>query len=456
MIAEIEPQPAHEDASRPALKVQTKDPRSAEEAASSQRSVLRELCLRMRIFQVRSHRGAGILAQVLLLTICASVPISATAQELVSPEEMSAVSKLIESHATARPLRCDVHVQKPSLDFNLRFEAGFEVNFRPPRIVPGRDFITYLRVTPEGGAPVFLSEEFSLPPGLSRGLGDSGLVIPRSAFLTASGAFNIGEGRYAIEFLLVDGQRNCYKRWTVKTDKYGNGNQVVPLALPPGSVAAVVPESWDGALDRGGMRLTVLLDAAPIEAFSPRLHAWDRALLLQALASLLRQAPCQSVQLIAFNLDQQREIFRRQKFDSGAFYELAIALKNTEQATIPYQALQRGSVRRFLLQLVQEQTSAQHPPDAVVFLGPATHFDERAQLPPDWQPRSRFFYFEFHYFGALFPDVISRLTKDMRGTVLPFSSGNEFAAAIQKLRAQVKPAGTQEVGPLPLLVREPS
>lgn len=105
-----------------------------------------------------------------------------------------------------------------------------------------------------------------------------------------SGVFNVGEGRYTVELLVLHNSRSCYKRWIVKTGSYHN--RTVPLALEPGAVAPLARESWDGKLDPKGIQVTILLDAAPINPSSPVLHAWDRALLLQTLAFLLRQIPC--------------------------------------------------------------------------------------------------------------------------------------------------------------------
>ncbi|HYL61705.1 MAG TPA: hypothetical protein VE077_03710 [Candidatus Methylomirabilis sp.] len=371
--------------------------------------------------------------QLCHLLILASLPFSAVAQELLLPSEVPAVNNLLDSQADAKSLKCEVHPRAPSLDFNFHFEAGFVLIVRPPRITAGQEFVAYLRVTPQGASPTLLEAAFQFPSSHSNAPPDGDTGGLRNAELSISGAFDLGEGRYTVELLLLDAPHSCFKRWTVQTGKYNS--RVISLALKPHTVAPLAPQSWDGNLHPNGVRLTVLLDAAPIDAFSPRLHAWDRALLLQALASLLTQIPCQSVDLVAFNLDQQRQVFRRQAFDSAAFDELANVLKNTEQDTIPYQALRRGSARRFLQQLVQEQTSGD-PPDAVIFLGPATHFDDAMVMQPS---RLRFYYLEFHYPGPLFPDIIARLTRALGGTVLPFTSANDLALAIQKLLAWVGP-----------------
>lgn len=296
----------------------------------------------------------------------------------------------------------------------------------------------YLRVTPEGMPPVFLKSDFALPSPGSHSVLNPDDVYVQNGRLTVSGTFNIGQGRYMVELLVLSNPRSCYKRWIVKTGS--NHNPTVPFALDPGAVAPLARDSWDGKLDGKGIRVTILLDAAPINPSSPVLHAWDRALLLQSLASLLMQIPCQAVRLIAFDMQQQLVLFEGHPFGASSFDDLANVLKNVERVTISYQALRAGTTRNFLLQLAREQISATDLPDAVIFLGPATHSAERSLPPLAEPPGPRFFYFEYHSsFSPLFPDRIDRLVKHLRGQVLPFSSANELARAIQKALAQIKP-----------------
>jgi hypothetical protein len=198
------------------------------------------------------------------------------------------------------------------------------------------------------------------------------------------------------------------------------------MALSPGSVAPLAPDSWDGKLDANGVRLSVLLDAAPIHQYAAQLYAWDRSLLLQALASLLKQLPCQSVQIVAFNLEQEREVFRQEECDAEGFAKLATALKHLELASVPYQTLLRGNASKFLLRLAQEQTSAKDPSDVVVFIGPLSAVDQNPLMQLREPAAPRFFYFEFRGVGTHFPDSIEHLTKDLHGSVFGISSANDW------------------------------
>jgi hypothetical protein len=367
-----------------------------------------------------------------------SLGIPLRAQVVLTQSEIPIANQIIDTGAKKNSLKCDVHPWTPFLDFNFRYQTGLVLSVSLGQFTPGDEPITYLRVIPEGASPVIFRTSVELPLVPEDMSGTIDLKNLRKIHFTTSGAFNVGEGRYSVELLLLNGQgRSCYKKWNVTTGK--NSNKAVPLAMRPRSVAALVPDSWDGKLDSQGVRLSVLLDAAPMHQSSAQLYAWDRALLLQALASLLREVPCQSVQIVAFNLTQQREIFRQEKFDAEGFAKLATALKHLELASLPYQTLLRGSVSDFLLRLAQEQTSGKNPSDAVVFLGPLTVVDQNPliQVPEPASPH--FFYFEFHGVGAHFPDSIERLTKNLHGSVFGISSANDLALAIQKLLARLAP-----------------
>lgn len=370
-----------------------------------------------------------------LLGLSLSVP--ANAQVALGPEEIPIVNQIIDSRVQQKTLKCDVRPSNPFLDFNFRYETGLIVSANLSQFTPREGLIAYLRVTPEGSAPILLRETVEIPtiqPDSATRFDAKNL---KKTELEISSAFAIGPGRYAVELLLLAGQRSCYRRWNVHTGRYSN--EVVPLALNPHTVTPLAAESWDGKLDAKGVRLTLLLDAAPMNPFDARLFARDRSMLLQTLASLLRDVPCQSVQIVAFNLDQQREVFRQDGFDSEGFDRLAKALQQFEPAVIPYRALQRGSWLKFLLRLVYEQTSAKDPADVVVFLGHTSHFDKEVLLGLSEPARSRFFYFEFSELGAHFPDAIERFTKELRGTVFVINSPNDFAAAVRKMLGQVRP-----------------
>jgi hypothetical protein len=194
-----------------------------------------------------------------------------------------------------------------------------------------------------------------------------------------------------------------------------------------------------------GFRITVLLDAAPLNPRSPALRAWDRAFLLGSLSSMLRQIPSASVRFRAFNLAQQREVFRQDRFDDAGFVQLSESLRTLELGSISYNVLQqrRGGLEMLLDYANGELTSAD-PSDAVIFLGPRGYPAgiPRGMLRGRETPNPHFYYFEYlpsPLWEGQLPDAISSLTKQLDGTVYEIFSPGDLARSIQKMLARLEP-----------------
>jgi len=381
-----------------------------------------------------------------------ALTVVAQAQLPVAPQDFSTVNWLFESRAPHDSLKCTVQKTEPFLDFTFRYTAGYFLACGLEQFEPGEDLVSYVRVRPQEGAMVLLGEKLrvAVPPSETASKIDR-KKLKRFA-IQVSGGFALGEGRYSVEVLLA-GQRgrSCYKRWNLKVARKSN-EHTLTLALKPHTIAPLEPSSWDGELaGKGrGVRLTVLLHATPMNPYASKLRVWDRAFLLQSLASLLRQTPCESVNIIAFNLDQQQEIFRQDDFDAAGFTQLTQVLRELELGTVSYKALQRQSWHELLVRLVREQVGAEDPSDAVIFLGPTSRF--ASKVPKDLLKRAEaegvhFFYFEYFPWRYEFPDAIDYLTRDLEGTVFKIHSAGELGQAIQKMLAQTKPAGSGAGGP---------
>jgi hypothetical protein len=388
-----------------------------------------------------------------LLLLGFAVP--SQAQVPVAPTEIATVKQTIDSHEKINSLNCFVDPWGPSLDFNFRYQSGFEAAVNMKQLTPSEQINAYLRITPDRGSPVFLQNPIDIP-AMPKDSGATFQSRNRRRFqLTGSGTFSVGEGKYSVELLLLDaGGRSCYQRWKAQTGKYPDKS--VPGAMRAGAVEPVKPVSWNGKLDANGLRVSVLLDAAPVNPLATRLHASDRAFSLAALATLLRELPCQSVQIVAFNLDRQRDVFRQQNFDADGFAKLTDALQSLEFSSVPVEALKRGNNLEYLRRLAREQLASGQF-DAVVFLGPNLQTtDKNPQIQGTRASSTHFFYFE-EYGSALvgprpeagrytrvletdtpFPDSIEYLTKELHGSVFHIISAKDLALAIPKMLAQLK------------------
>ena len=361
-------------------------------------------------------------------------------QVLLLPVDIPKVAQFFEARPDDRPLRCEVVPIPPRLNFSFRFQTGYV--FRVPMnqyFGPGHRWHILARVTPEsGGPPAYLGSELRLPN------------VPKTNRTAEWGGFYwVGEGRYNVEWVLYDdSQRLCRKHWTSDA-KLSPSERGMTLGIGSGTVAQISFRRWSPQ-DKADVpilrRITILLHAAPLFPRTTRFRAQDRLILLGSLASLLESLPARSVRLVIFNLDQQRELYHDDAFTPEAFDRAAQSMNNLQLQLVDYSILknQRGHVD-LLADLVQKELSATEPPDAVIFLGPATRYWDKVPTPNTDDPAGeapRFFYFQYKPYvraTADSADSIERAVKRVHGKKLEIRTADEFAKAIRQVEGAVTP-----------------
>jgi hypothetical protein len=361
------------------------------------------------------------------------------------PLAVADVQKIGTAFDTPGPnsLKCFIEKRNPFLDFALRFHSGYVVHCRLS-VFEGKKVTVaiYLRVTPEGKPPALFASGYRLP-AITPDIAMANTPNKLKQELGLSGVVSVGEGRYSVDVLVMDDRgRSCRKHWKIKVAP-NRSQRHVHLTIDPLIVQSFDRRTWNVPPPQrsGGLRLTVLLDAAPINPYQSRLRAWDRMFLLECIYSLLRQMPYKSIRLVAFNLDQQREIFRRDPFDDAAFLELSRSLQEIETGTISVQALKNRNSPEFLTDLANQEFTADAPSDVVILLGPNSRSvtNVRPELLTRKPGSPPLFY--FHYIpwaGNAFPDAFQNLTKAAAGKTFQIHSPADFDQAIQKILTQLK------------------
>jgi hypothetical protein len=378
------------------------------------------------------------------IVLCPALALSANAQLPASPEEARKIVPLFDSSAP-NSLKCTVERWTPALDFAFRFVGGYVAFCRVAQFEGKKAIlISYLRVTPEGKDPAVLGSVFLVPEissEMKQSVGGNFKKLKNE--IGVSGAVGLGEGNYSVDLLLTDDQhRRFRKSWKLHVSA-GHAQRGVALAISPLTVESIDERSWQTvSSQRGGtLRLTVLLDAAPINPYQTRLHAWDRAFLLECVYSVLRQTPHASVRLVAFNLDQQREIFRTDQFDSIAFRALSRALNQVELSSVSVKALKKRDSPEFLITLADQESQADRS-DAIIFLGPNSRMQTQvssAALRNKKAGSLPFFYFEyFPWVGASFPDSIAWLVRAAGGRVFEVHTPVDLDNSIDRMLGQLK------------------
>ncbi len=381
---------------------------------------------------------------VVLLWIISTVA-AASAQLPLTDDDAKTITPVFDA-PESDSLRCVIDEWKPSLDFALRFVTGYAVRC-PVGEFEGEEarVLIYLRITPAGKPTALFGSAFHLPPispEMRKAAGKDVLKLKNE--IGMSGVLCVGEGEYSIEALVVDDKnRTCRRRWRVRVAPKKDQRDV-RLAIEPLTVEPLDRGRWNipPPSERVGLHLTIFINAAPIYPYQPVLRAWDRAFLLECIFSVLRQTPYRSVRLVAFNLEQQREIFRDEHFDAKAFLSLSHALREIETTSVSVQALKKRNSPEFLAALANKVLNGPDRSDAVIFLGPHARMDVKvnggllAARKPEGPP---FFYFEYYpSIGGDFPDAIQRLVKSADGRTFPIHSPAQFDQAIQKMLAQLK------------------
>src|SRR5690349_8810107 len=98
-------------------------------------------------------------------------------------------SAVLEAQEVRKDLPCTVTPIKPSLGFDLRFHAGYEVTIPLKDLAGSEDLLTTIfRVTPDShkDEPVYFSQRLTVPPIEENAKGNAYL----------QGAFDVGEGSY--------------------------------------------------------------------------------------------------------------------------------------------------------------------------------------------------------------------------------------------------------------------
>jgi hypothetical protein len=363
--------------------------------------------------------------------LCAGV---ACAQTILDPAKLPDRLKHFTMPPGANPLRCAPSYIRPVLNFSFRFQAGYVVRVPMDQYEgKGHSWIVIQRITPEGdpARAVYLGDRFALPE-----------VPKTSVELPVVGGFLLGEGRYHVDWMILDDQgRMAVKEWTLEAQRT-HATRNVRIAMPPGAVGefslrgASATHSTD---DATAIRLTVLLDAAPMSSRRIRLRANDRIMLLGGLSALLERVPTKSVRLVVFNLDQQKEMYRSANFTLNDLDRVGQVINQTELGLVDYHILQRPTGHLdFLAGLMNREMREADPSDVVLVLGPRPHFTDK--IPSEALERisgqPRFLYLQYQPFlraTSELPDTIRLAVKTLRGKTLIIRTPADFAKGIEQV-----------------------
>ena len=237
-------------------------------------------------------------------------------QSLVDESHIASARDAFASNA-APSMHCSVKPVQPALDFSFRFHAGYTIEVRLSEFQEAKHLDVLLRVTPEGGDPVYLVSGTDVPA-----------QEKTKGTLEISGEFLVGEGAYRVAVLMTDNSHAdlCRAEWQIEAKPEGNERSVT-LGIQRETVneIAALP-AWTPDRAPSDRRLTVIMNAAPLSRRASQLQPEDISVLLGSLASLVREQNAAVTRLIVLSLDHQKVLYRS---DSFALHELGTVREGT-------------------------------------------------------------------------------------------------------------------------------
>jgi len=333
---------------------------------------------------------------------------------------------VLEAQDVRKEIDCTVTPDKPVLGFDLRFHAGFTVNI-PLRDLAGESNLlnVLFRVTPASNKmePLYFIQHFTVPKIEEDAKGDAVL----------DGLIDVGEGDYHIDWMMRDRTESvCSFYWDAKAE-LPSKDKDMQLEIASGKVEAAHLEQFteepDVArkLEPVPLKIKVLVNFAPQNAAASTLRPQDTIALVTILRQIARQPEFGKFSLVAFNIQEQRVLYRQESEKQIDFPALGDALKSIKLGVVDTKRLQqKHGDTEFLTDLIQTEMMSDDHPDALIFAGPKIMLDQ--SVPEDTlKPLAGIDYPVFYMNYALNPqatpwrDSIGRAIRVFRGTEFTIS-----------------------------------
>jgi hypothetical protein len=316
----------------------------------------------------------------IILSLPLSVPLSA--QQMMQGSgpgnlvrTFSTDEAVLDAGETRKDLPCNVTSVKPVLGFDLRFHSGYEITVPLKELAGSEDLLTIIfRVTPDADKdnPTYFSQRYTVPKIEDDAKGDAYL----------SGNFDAGEGKYHLDWLMRDrAERVCSSSWDIDAavsakDKQGE------LSVTANSILASDNELFkeEPPVRRGGvngaLNVKVMVNFAAQRASSATLRPLDTSALVSILRNISREPRICKFSIVAFNMTEQRVLYRQDNAEEIDFPALGNAVQSLAPGRVDFKKLAvKNSETDFLSSLLQSELRKDEP-DAVILAGPKVMLDE--------------------------------------------------------------------------------
>jgi hypothetical protein len=276
---------------------------------------------------------------------------------------------MLESQTPRKDLPCEVKPVDPSLGFDLRFHAGYDVRIPLRELVGDENKLTMIfRVTPQAAPDkrLYFTQTFRVPHIDENAGGDS----------TLSGTFDVGEGKYHVDFLMKDrDERVCTFFWDSTAELSGRDKEI-QMGIEANTPDATSTEQFkaDPPVQRTSetsLNVKILVNFGPQNQNSSALRPSDTLALVTMLRRITREPRIGKFSIAAFNIQEQRVIYRQSSADQIDFPALGKAVDAIAPGLLDVRLLaNKRSEVEFLTGFIKEELTGRDRPDALIFVGP--------------------------------------------------------------------------------------
>jgi hypothetical protein len=330
---------------------------------------------------------------------------------------------ILEAQDTRKDLPCAVTPVKPILGFDLKFHAGYEVSVPLKELAGSENQLTIIfRVSPEAhpDQPVYFSQRYQVPAIEDDAKGDAYL----------QGTVEVGEGKYHVDWLMRDrAERVCSSYWDMEASLAAKDRQMA-LDVTPGSIAAAEQEVFkqEPPVERDQretpLNVKIMVNFAPQNSQSATLQPLDMNALVSILRSISRERRINRFSIVAFNVQEQKVIYRQENATHIDFPALGDALRRINLGTVDLKRLsQKHGETEFLASLIGEELKSGAESDAVIIAGPKVMAEgniSQESLKSAEDVKTPVFYMNYNLNPQVNP------WRDAIGSAVKFLKGAEF------------------------------
>lgn len=352
---------------------------------------------------------------------------------------------VLEAREPRDDLPCRVTPVKPAVGFDLKFHAGYEVAIPMRELAGLENLLTVVfRVAPEKEPEraVYFTQKIRVPSIEPDAKGDAYL----------QGSFDLGEGVYQVDWLMRDRtERVCASFWRAEAVLPAKDRDLA-LVLPADTVAQADQDEFaeeppvEKDYSAGPLSVKVLVNFAPQNSNASMLQPADTAALVSILRTIHRDPRISRYSVVAFNLQEQRILYRQEASDRIDFPAIGEALRGLQLGRVDFARLQnRNSDAEFLASLIQNEfkvRDGEPPPDGLIIAGPKVMLPSgipAEALREVGETEYPVFYLNYNLAPQLTPwrDTISQAVRYFKGMEFTISRPRELWTAVTEVVARI-------------------